>query len=232
MEVRKEEIQLLKNIQSQIEIDNPLIFDVGANVGEFSKAVLDLWPKANLVAFEPNPYCWGHLAEAIGHDRIREYGLSSKKETKTMYMNGGTDLLASIYNRDLSYQGQDFGSIEFDADFELLAGQDELQKIHVAKINRDHNLDLLKIDAEGHEYDVLRGASFRISDGSIRNIYWEFNSCNLDSRTFFKDFWDLLSKSYDIYRVWPGNQVQEITKYSPELEDFVAHRDFWAKIKQ
>jgi polynucleotide 5'-kinase involved in rRNA processing len=53
-------------------------------------------------------------------------------------------------------------------------------------------IDFLKIDTEGHELAVLEGASNALKAGIIRCIQFEFNEMNVVSRTFFKDFKNIL----------------------------------------
>jgi len=57
------------------------------------------------------------------------------------------------------------------------------------KISHVH---LLKVDAEGHELAVLRGAAGAIASGGIDVVQFEFNEMNVMSRVFFKDFYDAL----------------------------------------
>ena len=63
-------------------------------------------------------------------------------------------------------------------------------------------VDFLKIDVEGHELAVLRGAERMLGAGSIRLIQFEFNEMNVVSRTFLRDF-RLLLPNYTMYRLLP-----------------------------
>jgi hypothetical protein len=58
-------------------------------------------------------------------------------------------------------------------------------------------VDLLKIDTEGHEFDVLLGASGMVRTGAIAAVQFEFGETLLGTRYHFKDFWDLLSPYCD-----------------------------------
>ena len=53
-------------------------------------------------------------------------------------------------------------------------------------------------------------------------IMFEFGGCNIDSRTFFKDFWSLLVYQYQfsLYRLLPKQRLQYLSKYSETLEQF------------
>jgi hypothetical protein len=83
-------------------------------------------------------------------------------------------------------------------------------------------IDLLKVVVEGHEMSVLKGASGLLSSRRITFITFEFGGCNIDSRTFFQDFYyffkDLGMKS--LCRITPSGRLSPVLQYSEELEYF------------
>ena len=88
---------------------------------------------------------------------------------------------------------------------------------------------MLKIDTEGHEFAVLRGASNLLKTGRIDVIHFEFNEMNVVSRVFFKDIWDFLP-NYDFYRMLPDGLAQ-IKNYSPVFCEIFAYQNIVAKLK-
>jgi len=78
----------------------------------------------------------------------------------------------------------------------------------------------LKIDAEGSDLDVLKGAAGMLGARAIRHIQFEFGDVCLDSRVFFRDFFDLLHRDFLVYRVMRGG-LEPVTAYRPELEVFL-----------
>jgi hypothetical protein len=64
-------------------------------------------------------------------------------------------------------------------------------------------IDWLKIDVEGHELSVLKGAKKAIHSQKIGLIQFEFNDMHAYSRTFFKDIEEALP-SYTLYRLLPN----------------------------
>ena len=59
-----------------------------------------------------------------------------------------------------------------------------------------------------------------IEEQRIRLIQFEFGGTSIDSRTYFRDFWQLLSPNYTLYRI-VGNGLRRIDAYSEFLEIFV-----------
>lgn len=81
----------------------------------------------------------------------------------------------------------------------------------------DH-IHLLKIDTEGHELEVLRGASGLLQQKQIDLIQIEFNEMNVISRVFFRDFAETLS-DYRAFRLLPSG-VLPINNYPLKTELF------------
>jgi len=55
--------------------------------------------------------------------------------------------------------------------------------------------------------------------GAIHWIQFEFGGCNIDSRTYFRDFFDLLNPQYDVYRLL-RNGLFPIRSYHETQEVF------------
>lgn len=82
-------------------------------------------------------------------------------------------------------------------------------------------INLLKIDVEGHELEVLNGAMDMISSGNIQYITFEFGGANIDTRTYFQDYYYFFDKyDYDIYRILPNSELYKIDSYSELDEKF------------
>lgn len=218
-EIHEAEEAFLDNLRQDLQKQDPIVFDVGANIGSFTEAVLERWPGAIVTAFEPNP-------EAIdifkGRHRNRATlipaALSDTDGTATLFSNGGPDVLASLYQRDLTHKGMKHGThrtivplFTLDKFIEDLGGAE---------------IDLMKLDVEGHELAVLRGGYRRLN--CVKLIMFEVNSCNLDSGVSFKDLWDLLDPGFYISQIGPDGKPMPIKSYGPELEDFGADRMFLA----
>src|SRR5205085_11763068 len=79
-------------------------------------------------------------------------------------------------------------------------------------------IDLLKIDAEGHELEVLKGARRMIEQKKVNWIHFEFGEGNVFSRVFFKDYYDTLP-GYKFFRV-TAKGLLPLGSYGPRHEIF------------
>jgi len=129
----------------------------------------------------------------------------------TLYSNETGSGLASIYKRNLDHFDIAM-NIEEKVTMRTLDSfceENNIQKIH-----------FLKLDVEGNELKVLDGAKNMVQAGAIDHIQFEFGGCNIDSRTYFQDFYYLLSGRYEIYRILK-NGLFLIERYKETYECFI-----------
>ena len=87
-------------------------------------------------------------------------------------------------------------------------------------------IDLLKIDVEGHELAVLQGARDLLNRGAIGAVQFEFGSRNLASRSYLRDFVELLGADYKLFRVTPRGVTP--IQYEPSAEIFLEETNYAA----
>lgn len=84
-----------------------IVFDVGANVGNYTKMVLEIMgDKLEQVhLFEPMPSTYQTLCENVKNKKcvINNWGLSDKKCQQEIYYDSPKSGLASLYKRQLDY---------------------------------------------------------------------------------------------------------------------------------
>jgi FkbM family methyltransferase len=175
-----------------------VILDVGANEGQYAKALKALEPSCEIYAFEPHPETYKRLvSESQQHGFVAiNQACGSKSDRLTLY--DYRDHPAGSQHASL-HQGviEDVhhgNAIAFDVAVTTVDAFIEQQKLK--------HISLLKIDTEGHEYEVLLGARGAIERRSIEVVHIEFNEMNVISRVFCRDFFELL-KDYSLYRMLP-----------------------------
>ena len=204
------ERDVLEFLKSRMAGEAPVIFDVGANVGLYAHEVVAAGLAERYYGFEPSTEAFEKLYDAVKQG-VYGLGLSDIEGTRPLYTDAPGSGMASVYDRRLDHFGRELG-VEERAEFRRL--DNVCRDLGVARI------DLLKIDVEGHELAVLRGAGYMLRTGAIRMIQWEMGGCNLDSRTTFQDFWYLLHERYDLYRV-VSDGLAAIPEYREQDEVFV-----------
>jgi FkbM family methyltransferase len=145
------------------------IFDVGANAGIYSLAALAVQPEATVHAFEPTPEIANRLRattklNALDSLHVHEVAVSSQLGTATL-------------NRFRGELGTNEG-MNFISDTQIAPEGETVQTVCLDQFCRDNSIekiDLLKIDVQGHEYAVLRGAEQLIRREGIRTIFMELN---------------------------------------------------------
>jgi FkbM family methyltransferase len=200
----------------------PTVFDVGANIGEYSLRVRDLLPDARIYAFEPSYPTYEILRQKItaaGANRSilpHNVGLSNTEGQVDFYSYTFDGYEAPILSSIVLRLPTQEGNIEPSRKDKI-----EVQTIDAfCKVNGITGIDLLKIDVEGHEIAVLQGATQMIGSGSIGMIQFEFGPANIYSRTYFYDFWSMLASSYHLYRIIPQGVVP-IECYGEQHEVFL-----------
>jgi FkbM family methyltransferase len=192
-----------------------IFFDGGANKGQYSMQLTSIFSdKAfNIHAFEPSRETHEILTATTREEKRiinNNFGLGEKKETLILYKRGPLSGLSSVYKRQLDHFGIE---MSFTEQIELDTIDEYCNSHNISRIN------FLKLDVEGHEYKCLLGASALLKNKKIDFIQFEFGGCNIDSRTYFQDFWYLLKDDYHIYRIVRDGLVP-ITKYNERLELF------------
>jgi FkbM family methyltransferase len=222
MQVRGKGIGESKNIHNEVfaaakflnklGIERPIVLDIGANVGLFSRALLEKIPNAKCYLFEPSPTAIAKLNEILGHDhRVTIFPFALGKETKRgrLYFDNPGSGLSSLTRRRL-----DHFNIFMDKShsIDIVKGDDVMRSNQIFP-------HYIKIDVEGHEMEVLLGLRETIEKAKV--IQFEFGGCNIDTRTFFQDFWYFFtSRSFTVYRI-ARNKVIEIPRYSEVDECFL-----------
>jgi FkbM family methyltransferase len=210
------EWQEVANAARFIGAASPIIFDVGANSGNWSRLIKSQIATPEIVMFEPQPKCWPVLEQLQDSSvSLVKAAVGEAAGTIDLYQSQNSEV-ASVYER---------------SDFKL----DEVIKVEMTTIDdviRDRGysfVDYIKMDIEGHELSAARGARQSLAQKRIGAISFEFGSANVNSRTFFFDLFDYFtSLGYAIYRMGHDGIPIDVSRYSRDLEYFAGVSNYIA----
>jgi len=188
-----------------------IVFDIGSNIGNYAQEILKSKQVKKIYCFEPSKSSFSKLAERFSSEtkvELFNIALGNKECHATLYSDSDTSGLASLTKRRVEHFGIDFENSETIHMKTLTQITQELGVIP----------DFIKIDVEGHELDVLNGGMEILS--KVKLIQFEFGGANIDTRTYFQDFWYFFQQnSFDVFRITP-NGVKQIHYYLEEDEYF------------
>lgn len=190
-----------------------VLFDVGANIGNYTKELISNFPDGYIHSFEPSKETFKILSQNVSGKNVtlNNVGFSDEIGKGVLYSDKENSGLASLYDRKLDYLGIEFNRTEYI----------ELSTLdYYCEIHHIDEIDFLKIDIEGNEYKALRGGMKLLTEKRIKAIQIETGGSNIDSRTYFRDFWDLLHNDYSVYRILQDGII-EVLVYEEYLECFI-----------
>jgi FkbM family methyltransferase len=139
--------------------------DVGANRGEWVEIVLDkLDREITGLLYEPNSFAYEQLSDRFCHVEglvIKNLAIGEKEGQKVFYENRKASNLSSLVSAN------DRDAIEKLVNITTL--DDEASKHGLTQI------DFLKIDTEGYDLHVLKGAENLLSHQNIGVVQFEYN---------------------------------------------------------
>ena len=213
-----------KVLPQVVEKKSPVLFDVGANVGRYTLSLLKTFADAQIYAFEPHP---GNFSTLKNNTAERNVNLQNCAV-------GESPGELVLYDRADRENGSSHASL-YEAVISEIHKKDILEFPVAVKTlddfcenNQISEIDFIKIDTEGNELAVLNGAKKMLEEHKIKCIHFEFNSMNIVSRTFFRDF-RMILREYKIYRLLPQGLI--LLNDSPINTELFAYQNIIAVSK-
>ena len=204
------EVRVIKNIISK----GYVVFDVGANVGDWTAKVLSQGHDVEVHLFEPIPHVYKKLIQNLDKQlNFNNLGVGQKEEVKTFYYYEANPLLSTFYRRvDVEKQGWLNPPKEITV---LTTTIDNYCQRHGIK-----RINFIKIDVEGGELDVLYGAKYFLETGRVDYLQFEYGGTYIDSKITLKEAFEYLQKfRYSIFKILPDRLEYKPT-FLPEDENF------------
>jgi FkbM family methyltransferase len=163
--------RIIKFIKSN-RLNLNIFLDIGSHLGTYSDLILKDFSNCKIYMFEPQIKIFKKIKIKYKNKKnvkIYNCAISDKNSFKNFYINQH-DLTSSLAAMDLKnntyykLKSQLFGVTSSGMIVKKLKVK-TLALNKILKLNKIKNVDLAKIDTEGHEYEVLKGLQ-----SSIKNI--------------------------------------------------------------
>jgi len=196
--------------------------DVGANVGSWTQEFLRQVPTSNVFCFEPSATAYETLTSRFeNEERVHPFNLalSDKSGPARLWSDYPGSGLASLSRRRLDHMDISFLNTE----------QVQLSTLDQWCSEESIQPRILKLDVEGHELHVLNGATGTLA--SVDVIQFEFGGGNIDSRTFFQDFFYFFQeRRFKLFRLTPSG-LREVSQYRENDEAFATTNYFAQRLE-
>jgi len=205
----------LRVVRAMSRLDPAVVFDVGANVGDWTETALEAFPAAHVHCFEIVPATADALAErhrSSSRVTVNPVGLSEASGEVTVTYHPDASVLASV----------------FDASPYIAADDPRTQHLNVAVTTGDdycsahgiEHIDLLKIDTEGLDLRVIKGFSGMLQAGAVRVVQFEYGIASIYSKDLLRDFYEYLTPlGFAVGKVFPT--YVDFRDYTPADENFL-----------
>ena len=172
-----------ENFLKSLVKSNDYFVDVGSNIGHLSIYLKKSIPELNCISIEANPNTFEILKNNIKLNNLNikvfNYAIGERDDLKIKFQNSYSDDCNSVIVDKMENNIQDNLYIVKNEN-SILVEMKKLDTI-INNLHINRNIRLLKIDTEGYEFFVLKGAKNILNKTEI--IYFEY--------------WDKLANKYD-----------------------------------
>lgn len=213
----------------------PTVLDIGANKGLWGAAADFMYGDRikTLHMIEPSSHNIGWIKDiqkkgGLSKSKsveIHQIGLGSKTEELTLYSDRPGSALATFTGPSTSLAEEEL-TLTVEEKVCVLTLDDFAASKNISRI------DFMKMDTEGFEMNIFRGATRLLSEDRIGGFMFEFGMNQIRTKDHFIDFWKLLTGyGFDIYFVPSGEggiSPIRMMSYSTYWESFAFNRYFMA----
>lgn len=193
-----------------------VIADVGANLGDWTATMIEALdeagaPGARIIPFEPVP---------VIREKLRK---RFEKPTRHAVEICSQAVSEHAGRQEFVCHGDEAGSHHLATDFMERSGtRTEVEVVRLDDRFADVELDLVKIDAEGFDPLVIRGAESMLADKRIGAIQFEYSVLFIRSRTYLYDMFEIAEKHGYRVGLLTGEGIEIFDEWHQDLEQFIA----------
>jgi FkbM family methyltransferase len=171
------------------------VVDVGANIGQTLETFLSWWPSAHCLSLEPLPDAFAQLQDVVkkysGRAEAINCGVSSSPRKLTLNGSKTQSTTSSFHKLNKSAETvqahhglrstPSFLELGAEDNYEVEVSVEKLDDILTSSNNEsatwfnENGVDILKIDTQGWELEVLRGATEVLKRTKVVLTEWQFD---------------------------------------------------------
>lgn len=207
-------LERVKGVLGNIAVAH--IVDAGANAGEWTLLAKQVMPNSIVTCIEAARANIDKLTRNLnGLDgvSILHAAVSNRHgELVDFYTDGEGSGHSSMYNKHMRSGDNSLG--------EIFISAEACYTITIDEMFSGQQIDMLKLDVEGAEFEALEGAERSIDKNLIKVIQFEVGMPLMDARRYFRDFWMMLSEKYHIAIIMKDG-LKRIDSYHESMEVFM-----------
>lgn len=194
------------------------MFDIGANIGEYSSMLSDnsqtYGVELELHLFEPTKSCFETISKKFNSKKsviLNNFGISDSSTTAQIFYDKEQSGLASLYQRNL-----DSYNLKLNQSEEIVLKR---MNEYIEEKSIQH-IDFIKIDIEGHELKAFNGFGSYLNSDFVDYIQFEYGGANLDSHSSLMEIYKFFeNRDFSLAKMMPNGL--EMRKYSPFMDNFM-----------
>jgi FkbM family methyltransferase len=200
----------VKKVLEIVSVNNPVILDIGANIGYYAIVYSKLLNKygGRCISFEPalvNISAFLYNTQNLHNTRLFKFGLGAVSE----YIKLGIPQIYKSSNKDIENTGLLSACLVHNDDSAVYKSRVfPLDSIEDGIINKEEHIVYVKIDVEGYELNVIRGMTETIRK-HMPVIQIEFNSKTLSLEDRKEILKTLYRFSYVTFSNKPFNIIED-----------------------
>jgi FkbM family methyltransferase len=196
------------------------LFDCGANRGCWTRAAFETFPNAVVHSHIFEPSARNH---AFMTDRHHGLIFTPAQQANIAVNRTAVGDTAGELELYADWDGSWLGSLIKRPDIRTTQSE-TVPVITIDQYAEEHGIgqiDILKLDVEGWELHALKGAQRLLNAGAVKLVLFEFSSINVFSRTFFHDFWSMLTPlGFEFFFLSEDASLTPVTHYDGRWEQF------------
>ena len=209
-----------KKFLQSISQDLKISLDIGANIGKYTELLL-LESNSKIISFEPLKEAFNELKkiENINQDRLKVFNYALGEENTSLELNFSDEKSEkATFIKDIDK----LSFFEHEKNKKLMTKILTLDNFFLenSSLINNKDIDLIKIDTEGFELEVIKGAKETIKNKKPKYIQLEFNWHQLFKNHSMYQFSQHLI-NYELFQILPfGEKLAKVDPIRPETNIF------------